>query len=138
MKALKIVNDEQEKLDLAEKKLIECLHGFRPVHHKRAAEEKKRLEEKELRKNLPAGNLMARLQGVRKKKKAGLAQGVMAGPLARLAALKREVDAKKAKAMQEAQKAITDKFKNLGKKKSYKKNDDEDSCSIMEDAPSEN
>jgi hypothetical protein len=91
-----------------------------------------------LRKNLPAGNLMARLQGVRKKKKAGLAQGVMAGPLARLAALKREVDAKKAKAMQEAQKAITDKFKNLGKKKSYKKNDDEDSCSIMEDAPSEN
>jgi hypothetical protein len=69
LKALRIVNDQQSKLEMAEAKITEALNAFRPVHHKRAAEEKKRQEEKELRKNLPAGNLMARLMQVRKKKK---------------------------------------------------------------------
>ena len=53
---------------------------------------KKKEEEQAAKQNLPGGNLMKRLAQIRKKK---VLTGAL-GPLARLAALKKEIDEKKA------------------------------------------
>jgi len=72
--------------------MFEGLNNLKPIKMAAIAAAKKREEEKALRDKLPGGNLMKRLANIRKKK---VLSGAL-GPLARMSALRKEIDEKKA------------------------------------------